>query len=109
VSKRPSGNRLDGRVDGSGLRGGAPRRLDELEIENAQLRVALDSRIVIEQAKGMLAERFGLELHDAFLLLRRAARTSRRGLHTVATAVIGSPDTPREVAAVMDGDGRADG
>jgi hypothetical protein len=109
VSERPSGSRLDGRVDGSALPGDQLTRLDVLERENAQLRAALDSRIVIEQAKGILAERFGLELHEAFLLLRRAARTSRRGLHVVAIAVIGSPETPLELVAVMDGDGRRAG
>jgi hypothetical protein len=109
VSEPPSRTRPDGRNDGAAAPGDERTRLDALEIENAQLRGALDSRIVIEQAKGMLAERFGLELHDAFLLLRRAARTSRRGLHAVASAVIGSPETPREVAVVMDGDGKGDG
>jgi AmiR/NasT family two-component response regulator len=83
--------------------------MNTLEMENAQLRTALDSRVVIEQAKGILAERFGLDLHNAFLLLRRAARTSRRGLHAVAIAVIESPETPRELVVVMDRDGRRDG
>ena len=83
--------------------------LEALETENAQLRAALGSRVVIEQAKGILAERFGLELDDAFLLLRSAARTSRVNLHALARDVVASWATPREILAVRDGDGQAGG
>jgi GAF domain-containing protein len=53
-----------------------------------QLQAALDSRIVIEQAKGVIAERSGLEMDVAFDLLRRAARSSGRRLAVVAAEVI---------------------
>src|SRR4051812_22329004 len=49
----------------------------ELRARVKQLQTALDTRIVIEQAKGILAERFHLPVDDAFLLLRYAARSSR--------------------------------
>src|SRR3954452_5422550 len=39
-----------------------------------QLQAALDSRVVIEQAKGMLRERIGLPIETAFQLLRSGAR-----------------------------------
>jgi PAS domain S-box-containing protein len=52
-----------------------------------QLQVALDSRIVIEQAKGRLAERHGTSLEDAFAQLRRLARREGRPLRDVAEAV----------------------
>lgn len=52
-----------------------------------QLQHALDTRIVIEQAKGMLRERFGLDLAGAFGLLRSAARGNGLKLHAVAAAV----------------------
>lgn len=64
---------------------------------NQQLQRALDSRIVIEQAKGMLAERYGLGVDDAFDLLRRSARNHRLRLHALAAAVVASRETPDEI------------
>lgn len=64
--------------------------LDELQAlrrENEQLRTALATRIVIEQAKGMLAERFELHVDEAFERLRREARSRRMKLHELAAAV----------------------
>ena len=109
MAERPSDGSLDGALDGSAGRGERRTPMGALEIENAQLRAALDSRVVIEQAKGILAERFALQLPAAFLLLRRAARTSRRNLHAVAHDVVASPKTPQEILAVRDGDGKPDG
>ena len=67
----------------------------------AQLERALASRIVIEQAKGILAERFGLSVDDAFDLLRRAARSRRMRLHDLAAAVVASRETPSAIRAVL--------
>lgn len=53
-----------------------------------QLSTALESRVVLEQAKGMLAERHGSRLDDAFDQLRRAAREQRRTLREVAEDVV---------------------
>jgi hypothetical protein len=66
----------------------------------SQLQEALDSRIVIEQAKGILAERYGIGVEDAFRLLRRAARSNRVRIHDVAARVVASPTTPPEFAIV---------
>jgi GAF domain-containing protein len=49
-----------------------------------QLQRALDGRVVIEQAKGMIAARAGVTLSIAFEMLRAAARSSRRPLADVA-------------------------
>lgn len=54
----------------------------------AQLQHALDSRIVIEQAKGMLAERLGISTDESFELLRRAARSNRVRVHELARGVV---------------------
>jgi hypothetical protein len=93
------------RPDGSETLARTNARLAVLQIENEQLRTALETRIVIEQAKGILSERLRIDLEDAFLLLRRSARTSRRQLHAIAAAVTGSRETPMEVLASLDGDG----
>jgi GAF domain-containing protein len=53
-----------------------------------QLQSALDSRILIEQAKGVLAERLGLDTAKAFELLRSTARRQNRRLSDLATAVV---------------------
>jgi len=54
----------------------------------AELQVALDSRVVIEQAKGVLVGRHGLTTRQAFERLRRQARDQRRPLSEVARAVV---------------------
>nr|WP_276611981.1 GAF and ANTAR domain-containing protein [Kineococcus vitellinus] len=60
----------------------AGRRLQE------QLQEALDSRVVIEQAKGVLAERHGVPPDEAFARLRALARGRRRRLREVAQEVV---------------------
>src|SRR3954463_10356900 len=62
--------------------------------ENRYLRVALESRIVIEQAKGVLVERFALPAEAVFELLRSAARRSRRRLRDVAGDIVTTRVTP---------------
>ena len=56
-----------------------------------QLQAALNSRVVIEQAKGRLAERTGLGMDQAFTLLRQHARNTNQRLTDVARYVIDSP------------------
>lgn len=75
--------------------------VQELRERNEQLQFALDSRIVIEQAKGVLAERLDVGPDDAFSLLRRAARNHRTNIHRLAAAVVGSRQTPLEIEAVL--------
>ena len=69
-----------------------------LLVKNQQLQTALESRIVIEQAKGVLAERYRIGVDDAFALLRRSARNHRLRLHALATAVVASYETPHEIS-----------
>jgi len=68
------------------------RRSDTL---NEQLQTALNSRVIIEQAKGKLAERLGLDMDQAFGLLREVARTRNRRLSELAQAFVeGSENLP---------------
>jgi AmiR/NasT family two-component response regulator len=60
---------------------------------NEQLQTALNSRVIIEQAKGKLAERLGLDMDQAFNLLRESARTSNRRLSDLAQAFVNGTDT----------------
>ncbi|WBQ02490.1 ANTAR domain-containing protein [Kribbella sp. CA-293567] len=53
-----------------------------------QLQFALDSRVLIEQAKGMLAERAGLSLSEAFNAMRSYARGRGCELASVASGVL---------------------
>lgn len=54
----------------------------------AQLQNALDSRVVIEQAKGALSQRRSIAVDEAFRLLRGHARNTRRPLTDVAREVV---------------------
>jgi len=61
------------------------RRSDTL---NEQLQAALNSRVVIEQAKGKLAERLGIDVNQAFTLLRDQARNRNQRLSDLARAFV---------------------
>ena len=53
-----------------------------------QLQHALTSRIVIEQAKGVIAAREGVTVDEAFARLRRHARRHNANIHEAARAVV---------------------
>jgi GAF domain-containing protein len=66
------------------------RLVKEREVLASQLQTALDSRVIIEQAKGVLAERLGFDMDTAFSTLRDAARRANRRLSDVARDVVDS-------------------
>lgn len=66
----------------------------------SQLQTALSSRIVIEQAKGVLAERWQVPPDEAFDSMRRHARTTQRRLTELARAIVdGTCDLPSRESA----------
>jgi GAF domain-containing protein len=64
------------------------RAIQRREMLAEQLQSALNSRIIIEQAKGVIAERHRLDMDGSFALLRSAARTTNRRLSDLARAVV---------------------
>jgi transcriptional regulator with GAF, ATPase, and Fis domain len=64
------------------------RAVREREVVAGQLQVALNSRVAIEQAKGILAERLKVTPDAAFMLLRRYARDHNHPLTELAGDVI---------------------
>ena len=64
------------------------RAATEAQRLNLQLSDALTSRIVIEQAKGVIAERMGLNMGEAFSRLRYFARNNQLRLTDVARSAI---------------------
>jgi transcriptional regulator with GAF, ATPase, and Fis domain len=61
---------------------------DQTSELSMQLQQALDSRVVIEQAKGTIAERFGIGVGEAFDKLRAYSRNTGTKLHVVAQQVL---------------------
>jgi hypothetical protein len=74
----------------------------DVDVRVAQLQHALTSRIVVEQAKGMLAERYSLTTGEAFELIRLAARSNGIKVHALSRSVVESPrQTPALILEVF--------
>ncbi|WP_239092086.1 GAF and ANTAR domain-containing protein [Streptomyces sp. SID14478] len=77
------------------------RTLAHSEVERSQLQYALTSRIILEQVKGILAERWQVSVDDAFTALRAYARAHHHRLTQLALNITqGTFDTdqiPRPV------------
>jgi GAF domain-containing protein len=63
------------------------RTLEQAGVAQTQLQRALDSRVLIEQAKGFVAHTHRVDMETAFAMLRQHARTNREPLVDVARAV----------------------
>lgn len=66
-----------------------------------RLQTALTSRVVVEQAKGFLAERLHVSVENAFDLLRGYAQTHRVHLTAVARDVISDPDARETILSTI--------
>ncbi|MEV0292945.1 GAF and ANTAR domain-containing protein [Nocardia sp. NPDC050710] len=66
----------------------AMERLREQQVLAAQLQHALDSRVLIEQAKGVIANARNISPDSAYKLIRAHARRNRISVHAVATGIV---------------------
>jgi GAF domain-containing protein len=73
------------------------RAAREAQRLNEQLTLALNTRVVVEQAKGMIAERLGLNMEDAFQAIRTHARGHNQHLADVAQAIIDQQLKPSDL------------
>lgn len=64
------------------------RAMRESETVRGQLQTALDSRVVIEQAKGVVAYTHDLDMDGAFRRIRGYARDARRPIGEIARAIV---------------------
>jgi len=63
-------------------------KLRQQEQLSEQLQEALESRVIIEQAKGITAQQHALSIDQAYQRMRRHARTNNASLRTVAEAIV---------------------
>jgi GAF domain-containing protein len=70
------------------------RSIKQAEVLTEQLEYALNSRIVIEQAKGAVARALKVSVEDAFGLMRGHARAHRILLTDLALAIVETPEGP---------------
>ncbi|MER7149043.1 GAF and ANTAR domain-containing protein [Streptomyces xanthochromogenes] len=75
------------------------RTLEQSYIERTQLQTALDSRILVEQVKGILAERWGTSTDGAFTAFRSYARQHHLRLTDFATSIISGAFDTSTIAA----------
>jgi AmiR/NasT family two-component response regulator len=64
-------------------------KLHDQEQLSEQLQRALESRVVIEQAKGITAHQNTVPVDQAYQLMRRHARNHNTSLRVVAEAIVG--------------------
>lgn len=64
------------------------RSFRENAVVNEQLQRALNSRVLIEQAKGVIAQSSSVDMNEAFTRLRAYARSHNKALHATAENVV---------------------
>ena len=64
------------------------RTIKEAALVNEQLQLALNTRVLIEQAKGVIAQTAGVDMDAAFNLLRSHARANSQSLHATAGRIV---------------------
>ena len=79
------------------------RAIDRTETVSEQLQTALSSRVIIEQAKGVLAESSGVDMDAAFASLRSYARQHNQLLTAVARGVVEGAIASRDMIERSEG------
>ena len=69
------------------------RTIRQRDMVTEQLQTALNTRVLIEQAKGVIAERHHVDMDAAFTLLRATARNHNRRLADLSRAVVEGSET----------------
>lgn len=77
------------------------RQLQQNRLLVNQLQNALNSRVVLEQAKGVLAERMKVDFPSAFAELRSLARNAQRPIHHVAEDIVSTITQQAPVPATL--------
>lgn len=72
------------------------RALQDKELLARQLQEALDSRVALEQAKGIVSATQGLEIQSAFELIRASARRNNRTIASVARQIVEGGPQPAD-------------
>ena len=75
------------------------RAIHRRDVLSEQLQTALNSRVTIEQAKGVLAERLQVDMDRAFEILRTHSRNHNRRLSELAQAVVEGLEQAPSVSA----------
>jgi AmiR/NasT family two-component response regulator len=70
------------------MRNARTDREAHLELTAEQLQTALNSRVIIEQAKGFIAATRGVTPDEAFNLMRSYARSHNQTVQTIAGQVV---------------------
>ena len=73
------------------------RAIHHGEVLTEQLQAALNSRVVIEQAKGAVAQARGVSVDDAFASIRSYARRNNRRLIDVARTIVANPGGAKQL------------
>lgn len=74
---------------------GAEMEMARLESENSHLSQQLETRKVVERAKGILQRELGLNEEQAYLALQRQSRQRRKSMKEVAEAIVLSEEVKR--------------
>ncbi|MGD0668645.1 MAG: ANTAR domain-containing protein [Bryobacteraceae bacterium] len=67
--------------------------------ETAEIRRELETRKIVERAKGLLQQKYGISEEDAYFRLRNQSRRLRRPMRALAEAIILSEDLDRDPSA----------